>query len=114
MRRDSLRRDLEQARRLNRAYLAHAVLARYHRRAPAAELPQRAGDHVEIGPVRNADELPLGAGGVRQRSEEVEDRADCELLSHGHDVLGRAMVSRREHEAEADVLYALGDRGRLE
>ena len=69
-----------------------------------------AGDGVEIGGIGDPDELPGGAGGVRERSEEVEDGADRELLAHRHDEAGRLVMHRREHKAEADVPDAVGDR----
>ena len=54
-----------------------------------AEPCRRPGDRVQERRVGDADHLARGAGGVRQRAEEVEDRADGELLAHGHDVLRR-------------------------
>ena len=45
----------------------------------------------------------VAPGRVGERAEEVEDRAHGELLAHRDDEARRAVVRRREHEAEADL-----------
>ncbi len=101
--------DLDHARRPRRAQLVEPVGARDDERPARAEPRERARDHLEEGGVGDADDLPRRAGGVRQRAEEVEDRAHGELLAHGDDEAGRAVVRGREHEAEADLLDAARD-----
>ena len=77
-----------------------------------AESLECAGHRVDVRRVGDADQLSGRAGRVRQRAEEVEDRANRELAADGNDVAGRLMVGGREHEPEADVLDAPRDGGR--
>ena len=86
--------------------LVHAVVGRDDERVLAAEADQGLGDRLLEVPVRDAEELALGAGRVRQRAEEVEDRAHRELLADRHDVRRRLVVLGGEHEAEADLVDA--------
>ena len=58
--------------------------------------------------VEHAEHLALHAGRVRQRSEEIEDRADAKLGAHRRPVLHRRVVHRRPHEADT----GLGDGAR--
>ena len=71
-----------------------------------AQALQCAGDQLHERGVGNADQLARGAGGIRQRPEEVEDRADRQLPPNRHNVFHRRVVARREHEAEANFLDA--------
>ena len=48
-------------------------------------------------------------GRVRERSEDVEDRARAELASHRRGVLHGRVVQRREHESEPERVDRLGD-----
>ena len=52
----------------------------------------------------HADQLPRGAGGIRERAEDVEDRPDAELPPHAAERLHRRVERRREQEHEADVV----------
>ena len=51
------------------------------------------------------------AGGVGQGAEDVENRLHAQLFADGGDVFHGGVVIRREHETEADVGDALGNRG---
>src|SRR3712207_9027131 len=65
---------------------------------------------VEHPGVRDADELARRPGRVGERAEEVEDRADGQLLADGDDVARRAVMGGGEHEAEAGLVDAALDR----
>src|SRR5581483_1311232 len=93
--------ELARAARSGRRQLVGPVLRVDDERALAARGLERARDEV-ARPVReDADELPPRARRVHERAEEVEDRADAELLARGGDVLERRVVARREQEGEA-------------
>ena len=59
--------------------------------------------------MEHADQLVRRAGRIGERPEDVEDRAHAELLAHRRRVLHRAVVVRREHEADAGLGDALRD-----
>ena len=63
----------------------------------------------EKGRVRDADQLAPRPGRIRQRTEQVEDRAHRELAAHRDDVARRLVMRRREHEAEASLVDAAPD-----
>ena len=75
----------------------------------AAEADQRLGDRLLVVAVGDAEQLALGAGGVGQRPEEVEDRPHAERLAGRDDVGHRRVVARREHEPEPDLVDAAPD-----
>ena len=50
---------------------------------------------------KHAEELPLHAGRVGERAEQIEDGARAELDPRRPDMLHRGVMSRREHEADA-------------
>ena len=89
--------------------LVHAVLAVDDEHVLAAEPLQHAHlDADQVG-MEHADQLVRRAGRVGERPEDVEDRAHAELLAHRRRVLHRAVVDRREHEADAGLADALRD-----
>ena len=63
---------------------------------------------IGLHPFRreHADELALRAGRVRQRPEQVEDRARAELDPGRRDVAGGAVMARRHQKADADLPQA--------
>ena len=69
---------------------------------PAQHLGHR---HHPFG-REDADELALCPGRVRERAEQVEDRARGQLDAGRGDVAGRAVVARRHQKADADLLQA--------
>ena len=106
--------DLHDARCPRRAHLVQTVGAGHYQCLHGTKPRQRSGDRVQERRVRHPDDLPGGAGGVGERAEEVEDRAHGELLAHRDDEPRGAVVRGREHEAEAGLLDAAGDRLGLE
>ena len=79
--------------------------------ALGAELYERArqdGDELRRG---NADHLPAHAGGIGERSEEIEERAYAELLSHRSHVPHRRVMSGSEEEPDPAFVDAGGDLG---
>jgi hypothetical protein len=106
--------DLDDSRCPRRAHLVKTVGAGHYQRPLRPQPRQGAGDRVQERRVRDADDLAGRAGGVRQRAEEVEDRAHGELLADRHDVAGGAVVRGREHEAEAGLADAARHRGGVE
>ena len=57
--------------------------------------------------VVDAEQHHLRMRRVRQRTEDVEDRADAELFADRADVFHRCMIFLREHEADVDFLEEL-------
>ncbi len=101
--------DLHDARCARGAHLVQTVGAGHYQRLDGAQLRQRSRDGVQERGVGDADHLARGSGRVRQRPQEVEDRAHGQLLAHGDDEARRAVVGGREHEAEARLVDAAGD-----
>jgi hypothetical protein len=91
------------------ADLVHAVQAVHHQHVVGA----KALHHARLDADQVGVEHPhQGVGGtcrVGERAEDVEDRAHAHLAPHRGDVLHRAVVCRRVHEADAGGLDALGD-----
>ena len=116
---DLLGRDLERAHRafLQRGDegrpgdrdLVEAVGAVHHPDAFRAEVLQHLRQRLDPLAREHADHLPPHAGGIGQRTEQVEDRAGAELDAGRADILHRRMVRRREHEADAGFLDAAPD-----
>lgn len=75
-----------------------------------AELGEGARDRLVVAAVADAGQLARDAGRARQRAEEVHHRADREFSADRDHVAHRRVVVGREHEAEADLLDAAGDR----
>ena len=92
--------NLDHAARAGDRQLVEAVLGSDDQGMVTAERGQRLGDRLLIAAVGDPEQLPGGAGRVGQRPEEVEDRADAELLADRDDVLHSGVVGRGEHEAE--------------
>ena len=53
--------------------------------------------------VKDAHQLVSRTGRIRQRPEDIEDRAHPELPADWRNVFHGAMVCLRKHEADADV-----------
>ncbi len=102
--------DLDDAGGRRDAQLVQAVVAGDQQRVLGAQQRQRARHLLQVGGVRDADQLPRGARRVGERAEEVEDRADRQLAPDRDDVARGLVVGGREHEAEADLLDAPGHR----
>ena len=89
--------------------LVHPVLAVDDEHVPAAEALQHAHlDADEVG-MEHAEQLVRRAGRIGERAQDVEDRPHAELLAHRRRVLHRAVVRRREHEADAGLRDRLRD-----
>ena len=106
--------DLADGVRARGGELVDSVRAVHDERPVGAECREHVRDRAdELGRIDAEDARPH-AGGVRQRAEEVEDRARPELTPHGSGVAHGRMVRRREHEAEAEPVDRLCDSlGRL-
>src|ERR1700686_3719583 len=64
--------------------------------------------------MKHAQQLVRRAGRIGQRSEDIEDGSDAELLAHRRRMLHRAVMAGRKHEADAGLGYACRDFSRLE
>ena len=87
--------------------LVQAIGARHYQgTSPPQALPAR----PPSSRASTGSETPItwrsAPAGFVSGPEEVEDRADGQLLAHRHDVLERGVVERGEHEAEADLADA--------
>ena len=90
-------------------HLVHAVLAIDHQGVVGAEALQHAHlDADQVG-MEHAHQLVRRAGRIGQRTEDVEDGAHAQFLADRSDVLHRAVMTGREHEADAHFLDACGD-----
>ena len=78
-----------------RARRIHAPPRRARR--PAGPAPRPAA-RPSVG--EDADQLPLGAGRVGQRAQQIEDRARAQLDARAGDMAHRRMVARRHQEAD--------------
>ena len=94
-------------RRSREAHFIQTIAATDQYGLPRAEFGNCPGERVEELRLADAEELVRGVGGVRERAEQVEDRADAELLAKGRDVGHAAMEVRGEAEREADAVEAL-------
>ena len=52
---------------------------------------------------RHAEEDPPHPGGIRERTEHVEHRADPDLAPHGPGMAHGGMKARREHEPDTGI-----------
>jgi hypothetical protein len=91
--------------------LVHAVRAVYDPGAVGAEIAERFREGFD--PFRSEDtkKLALHEGGVRERTQHVEDRLDAEIGAHGGDMFHRRMMRLGEHEADARLGNAFRDGG---
>ena len=80
--------------------------------AARAELREHLRDRAHERRRVDADHLRPRSCGVRQRSEQVEDRSRRELPPHRRRVAHRGVVRRREQEAEAELVDRAFDSGR--
>ena len=92
--------------------LVEPVSAVHHPGPRGSQHPERARD--ELGQFRpgHADQLPLGARGIRQRSQKIEGRAHAEIFSRRASVSHRRMEGGREEERDAGLLQAALDHRR--
>ena len=102
-------RDLEDEVRSCRRELVDAVRAVHDECASRVEDGERVGDRARDLRRVDAEHTGACAGRVRQRAEDVEDRARPELAPHRRGVPHRRMVRRREHEPEAERVDRLRD-----
>ena len=77
-----------------------------------AEPPGDLGHHRHERRVVDAEELPLRAGRVRERAEDVEDGADRDLAARTAGVAHRRVQRLGEQEADADLVDAARHVGR--
>ena len=89
--------------------LVEPVVAAEDERGRAAGL-EHADDERHAVEMRDADRRRLGAGGVAERAEEVEDRRHAELGAHGPRVLEAGVEGAREREGDADLAEHLARR----
>ena len=81
-----------------------------HDEGPSAvELGERLCDRADELARVDAEHACAGACRVRERPEDVEDRARAELAPHRGCVTHRGVMQRCEHEAEPQPLDRLGD-----
>ena len=94
----------------------HAIRAVHHQHMAAAEPLQHARLDADQVRMEHAQHLVFRAGGIGQRPQHVEHRAHAEFAAHRRGVFHRAVEIGREHEADADLVYALADlfRGQVE
>ena len=82
-------------------------------RALRAERGERVRERLDQRLVPDAYYLSRSARGVRQRAEQIECGVHAEFAAHASDARGRAVVERREHEADADLVQTIfGDLSR--
>ena len=67
------------------------------------------GDGPHVGAAEDANYLAPGTGGVGERPEQIEDRAERQLGPHGGYELHRRVVRAGEHEADAGLFYAFAN-----
>src|SRR5262249_7347985 len=67
------------------------------------EIFQHLGKRLDPLAREHADHLPLDAGGIGERTQQVEDGAGAEFDPRRADILHRRMVRRREHEADTGL-----------
>ena len=74
-----------------------------------AEVLQHLRQRLHPLPREYADHLPLDAGRIGQRPQQVEDGSGGEFDAGRADILHRRMMRRREHEADAGLGDAAAD-----
>ena len=89
--------------------LVEPVRAVHHPDRLRAEVLQDLRQRLHPLPREHADHLPLDAGRIGERTEQVEDRSRRELGPGRTDILHRGMMRGREHEADAGFLDAAAD-----
>src|SRR5690606_4160893 len=87
----------------------HAVFAVHDQNVTGAEALKHTHLNADQVGVEDAHELIGSTGGVGERAQNVEDRANAELLAHCGHVFHGAVVGGREHEADAHRFDAFGD-----
>ncbi len=81
--------------------------------AAKAKVGKHAGEDLRERGMEDAEKLGRSAGGVCQRAQDVEDRADADLAADRGDVLHRGVKRLSEEKAHADLIDHLSDaRGR--
>ena len=102
--------QFDDPRRRRRRHLVEPVAAMDDPDALGAEIAQHLRHRLEPAGREHADQLTLHAGGIRQRPEQVEDRARAELDPRRADMTHRGVMGRRHHEADAGLAHAALDR----
>ena len=72
--------------------------------ADGAQRPERARDRLDEAAGGDADDLALCAGRIGEGAEQVEDRAEAQLLADRQHVAHGRVVGRREQEADAGLV----------
>ncbi len=82
-----------------------------------SQLAKRASDEFGVFRPRDADELTPGSRGIRERSQQVERRADAKLPPRRSRVLHRGVPGGREEERDVRLLervsHAIGGRAQI-
>ena len=105
--------DLAHEVRAGRRELVDPTRAVHDEGAARSETREHLGHRAHERRRVDADHLCARSGRVRQRAEDVEDRARRELAAHRRSVAHGGVVGRREEEAEAELVdRALDPRGR--
>ena len=71
-----------------------------------AEFFQRVRHRLDPGGGIDAEQLVIGRGRVGQRAQQIENRADAQLLPHGRDMAHGRMKARRHQETDAALAQA--------
>ena len=106
--------DFEHLRRRPRRYLVHPVLAMHNHRVSGSQFDQRLRHHGGQPRLGNADQPARGTGGVGNRTEQVEQSSDSELLSNWRHTRHRRMIVRSEKETDSCALQTSPQPRRIE
>ena len=91
------------ARRRAEGNFVELVLSVNDHAALDAKAHEHARERLDKVLVVHAEQLHFRRTGVRQRPQDVEHRAEAQLLADGADVFHRAVVFLRKEEAHADL-----------
>src|SRR5499433_969114 len=89
--------------------LVETVRPVHHEGAERAQFGEHARQGLREGFRVHADDLGIGARGIGERAEHVEDGANAHLAPRRHDVLHGGVEERRVEEADAHLLDAAGN-----
>ena len=87
--------------------LIQLILAVHDHAVPHAKADQHLRQRLHKIFVVDAQQLHFGAAGVRQRSENVEYRAEAKLLTDSAHIFHGGVVFLRKEEADADLVEQL-------
>lgn len=77
--------------------------------AADAEFAESAGEEFHVTFIEDADDLRGRAGGIRERTEKIEDGADAEFAAGIHGVARRGVKRGREKKGDADFVERARD-----